>query len=439
MILLWITIILVCVVLIIYIYNTQSMCKPKISNDIFKMMHDDYNTSSMITNKQINLKKYTTEINNKNQLFIICNDPIDFDLLLSILSSDSKIQYICWISTNDFNETILQLLMLTHRDTFVGLLNMNNNYSKHFLVVQKSKFAFQFLHYMNTYQSQWNQILQMIIDSRITNNDIFYTSLFTIHYDKINCIPCVENTLINTKGTTGNTIIFQTWISHFTNQNRLVSCFDQINVIYPKHDHILFSDFEMKQFILSHYDDNVCNAYDNLIPSAFKSDFFRYLYLYKYGGLYLDIPLCPIINVFDYISVKYPNKNVSFFSAIDNGHPTYLWNAFMYAVPNHPIMKTCIDNILSYQHMNPKPVKPCLEYTGPGLLGKAFQEYIKKNNDVLLFNHNATTGQILDGTQSLFETKNSKKVNKNMTKNMYKESNKTHYSLHCIHKKVFYD
>jgi mannosyltransferase OCH1-like enzyme len=404
------------------------------------MMLNEYNNSSPLMMKQkINLDKYQTKINNKNQLFIICNDPIDFDLLLSILLSDSKIHYICWISTKDFNETILKLLVITHRDTFVGLLNINNNYSNHFIVVQKSKFAFQFLHFMKKYQSQWNQILQMIIDSK-SNNNIFYTSLFTIHYDQINCIPCVENTLTNTKGTNGNPIIFQTWISHFTNQNRLISCFDKINVIYPKHDHVLFSDFEMKQFILSHYDDNVYNVYDNIIPSAFKSDFFRYLYLYKYGGLYLDIPLYPVINVFDYISVKYPNKNVSFFSAIDNGHPTYIWNAFMYAVPNHPIMKTCIDHILSYQHMNPKPVKSCLEYTGPGLLGKAFQEYIKNNDDVLLFNHNAAIGQILDGTQSLFETKNSKKVHTDMTtKRMYTESNKTHYSLHCIHKKVFYD
>jgi hypothetical protein len=87
--------------------------------------------------------------------------------------------------------------------------------------------------------------------------------------------------------------------------------------------------------------------------------------------------------------------------------------------------------------MNPKPVKSCLEYTGPALLGKAFQEYIKSHDDVLLFYHDASVGQIVDGKKPLVTTKSHKSVYERATKNMYKESNKTHYSLHCIHKKVF--
>jgi mannosyltransferase OCH1-like enzyme len=433
---LWITIILVCITLVIYIYYSQYVCKIKTSYDVFKEIRDNYNMEQITLEPNI-LDKYKTIIHNKNQLFIICDEPINIELILWILSTMRLIHYICWISTKDFNETILNLLIYTHRDTFIGLLNIDNQFSDNFLVVQKSIFTLHFLTYMKTYRNKWNSKLKKMIDIKHINN-IIYTSFFTIHFNNLNCISCVYYNLVNRKGDSSLPPIIQTWASHFTNQDRFILCYNELNRIYPKHTYKLFSDFEMKQFILSYYDENICKQYDNIIPIAFKSDFFRYLYLYKFGGFYLDIPVLPLVNIFEYISLRYPHKKISFLSAIDNGHPNNIWNAFMYVVPNHPIMKECIDEIMSYQ--NKKVFKSCLDYTGPGVLGKVLKKY-KNNDDILLFYHDAKQTLILDGEQQLFATKSNKKDKNGInitTKTMYTENKKIHYSFHCLYHKIFY-
>jgi len=55
--------------------------------------------------------------------------------------------------------------------------------------------------------------------------------------------------------------------------------------------HYLFNDDECRAFIAREYPSDVLDAYDNLIPTAFKADLWRYCVLYMYGGAYLDIKL----------------------------------------------------------------------------------------------------------------------------------------------------
>ena len=55
--------------------------------------------------------------------------------------------------------------------------------------------------------------------------------------------------------------------------------------------HYLFNDDECRAFIAREYPSDVLDAYDNLIPTAFKADLWRYCVLYMYGGVYLDIKL----------------------------------------------------------------------------------------------------------------------------------------------------
>ena len=89
---------------------------------------------------------------------------------------------------------------------------------------------------------------------------------------------------------------------------------------------------------------------------------------------------------------------------------------------------------MSYQ--NYKPSRTCLSYTGPGVLGRAHKDYLKNNINTFMFNHNSSLSNISDSNTIIFETKT--KV-KNMTTDMYKENNKSHYSLHCINQTIFYD
>jgi mannosyltransferase OCH1-like enzyme len=57
----------------------------------------------------------------------------------------------------------------------------------------------------------------------------------------------------------------------------------------PGYSHYLYDDAEMDEFVLTNYPGEIFNAYNMLNIGAAKADLWRYLILYKFGGIYLDI------------------------------------------------------------------------------------------------------------------------------------------------------
>ncbi len=50
-----------------------------------------------------------------------------------------------------------------------------------------------------------------------------------------------------------------------------------------------YNDDEAAEFISMHFPPEVRQAYDDLLPGAFKADLFRYCVLFIYGGIYADV------------------------------------------------------------------------------------------------------------------------------------------------------
>ena len=50
-----------------------------------------------------------------------------------------------------------------------------------------------------------------------------------------------------------------------------------------------YNDDEAADFISTHFPPEVRQAYDDLLPGAFKADLFRYCALFVYGGVYADV------------------------------------------------------------------------------------------------------------------------------------------------------
>jgi mannosyltransferase OCH1-like enzyme len=50
-----------------------------------------------------------------------------------------------------------------------------------------------------------------------------------------------------------------------------------------------YTDEDAANFLSTHFPPEVKQAYDDLIPGAFKADLFRYCILFIYGGVYADI------------------------------------------------------------------------------------------------------------------------------------------------------
>ncbi|MGI4847771.1 MAG: glycosyltransferase family 32 protein [Janthinobacterium lividum] len=66
----------------------------------------------------------------------------------------------------------------------------------------------------------------------------------------------------------------------------------------PGWQHQIYDDHDIKNFVMNAYGAEIYKYFDKINPryGAAKADLFRYLLLYKYGGVYLDIKstcLCP--------------------------------------------------------------------------------------------------------------------------------------------------
>ena len=142
----------------------------------------------------------------------------------------------------------------------------------------------------------------------------------------------------------------------------------------PRFRHYLFDDNECREFIKNNFDSEVLNAYNKLIPGAYKADLWRYCILYKMGGIYLDIKYTPIKNF------KFFNLLDREYFVLDNGGGG-IYNALMVCKPGNEILLKAINKIVEnvkhrYYGSN------YLEPTGPNLLIKYFSEQ-EKNSLIL--------------------------------------------------------
>ena len=77
----------------------------------------------------------------------------------------------------------------------------------------------------------------------------------------------------------------------------------------PRFNHHLFDDNECREFIQKNFEYDVLEAYDRLIPGAYKADLWRLCILFIKGGIYMDIKLI-CINGFRLIELTERNHFV---------------------------------------------------------------------------------------------------------------------------------
>ena len=159
--------------------------------------------------------------------------------------------------------------------------------------------------------------------------------------------------------------IFQTW--HTKNLPPLMAnAVNKIRLLNPRFNHQLFDDNDCRVFIENNFPINVLNAYDSLIPGAYKADLWRYCILYKRGGIYLDIKYIPH-NGFRFISLTEKEHLVLDIDGVN------IYNALMVTKPNNETLLKAIYKIVS-NVKNKYYGKSSLDPTGPGLLGTCFSK-----------------------------------------------------------------
>jgi len=123
--------------------------------------------------------------------------------------------------------------------------------------------------------------------------------------------------------------------------------FENIKKLNPEKNIFFFTDDTIKLFLLKFYDQKHLDFFNDLKLKKFKADFFRYCYLYKMGGYYMDIDTKNISPISDIVE-----NDTDFFTVLATGDhgagDGHVSIGLIFSIPNNPIIKKNIDDMFFY-------------------------------------------------------------------------------------------
>jgi len=146
--------------------------------------------------------------------------------------------------------------------------------------------------------------------------------------------------------------IYQVWHDKNELPKSVKESIELLKIQNPEFSHRLFDEKECREFIEKHYSKKILNAYDSVVPHAIKADLWRYCYMYKYGGIYLDVKYY-CINGFKLILLT----DREYFCRDIERSLSGIYNAILVCKPKNKIMYKCIQQ--SVKNIEKK-------YYGPG-------------------------------------------------------------------------
>ena len=154
--------------------------------------------------------------------------------------------------------------------------------------------------------------------------------------------------------------IYQTWFTKELPQ-KMRERVELLKKQNPKFNHYLYDDNDCREFIKNHFKSDVLNAYDSLIPGAYKADLWRLCILFINGGIYMDIKLI-CVNGFRLIELTENNhfvKDRPINSIFNTLMASEKGNAFLYKA-----IRQIVKNV-NNKYYGKTPLSP----TGPEMLG----------------------------------------------------------------------
>lgn len=185
--------------------------------------------------------------------------------------------------------------------------------------------------------------------------------------------------------------VFQTWHTRDlpVKIQKRIDIWRKLNPDYKYH---LFLDAEIDAFVHDHFPGAISEAYDRLNIIVAKTDFWRYLVLYKYGGVYLDIDSC--IN--RPLNTLIRETDEAIITAEKNPSMFVQWCLIFKS--GHPILKRAIDLTVENIMENRYP-DDIIRMTGPGVFSDAIQQCYHSKYDAYIGHH-----LIVIDTEDEFET-----------------------------------
>ena len=118
---------------------------------------------------------------------------------------------------------------------------------------------------------------------------------------------------------------------------------DNVRTYAPEYEHVIFDDDDVYQFLEKNYPKNVVDTFMRL-EGAHKADLFRYCYLYKYGGVYVDIKT----EFIESIHSIFNKKDVQLYTVLSI-HKGTIYQGIIASEPNNPLFMKLIDFMTNIQ------------------------------------------------------------------------------------------
>ena len=175
---------------------------------------------------------------------------------------------------------------------------------------------------------------------------------------------------------------------------------NKIKILHPQWNYMFFDDQDIIEFMKSIMPEYI-NLFNNLPYTIQKIDLFRYLAIYHYGGVYLDLDMDINLNFDDLFNINVCSfpielKNINDHVLKMQNNDILIGNYAFYSPPRHPFLKKIIDNIVhpvishkdisiaQSQHTdNPRDVF-VYHTTGPILVSYTYNTFDNKDNINLL-------------------------------------------------------
>jgi mannosyltransferase OCH1-like enzyme len=141
----------------------------------------------------------------------------------------------------------------------------------------------------------------------------------------------------------------------------MLEAINSIKTKNPEYSYELFDDDDCRKFINDKFGKVYAEAFDDLIPGAFKSDFWRYGKLYHDGGVYMDIDFTELVPLKDIIKQDDVLVSVVDIKNITTQPPCAIFQAFIACVPKHPVLlrafEIAFNNIMNHKQFIPAQSK----------------------------------------------------------------------------------
>jgi len=184
-------------------------------------------------------------------------------------------------------------------------------------------------------------------------------------------------------------IIHQTWKNTQIPDN-WIDAQKSCKAIHSDYKYILWTHEDMDKFVKNEYP-NFYKTYISYKYNIQRCDAFRYLVLYKYGGIYIDLDIVckKSLNNFLHYDIVLP---------LCSSDSNMFTNGFLMIIPKHPFFKYCIDQlpnyINSYSYLG--KFSHVMNSTGPVFLTNMIKNY-NKNSNMSIKNMNILTKKQFSG------------------------------------------